>query len=98
MRKMFSKKQIEELAKYICEDLITEQGLKKVQANPTLAGTESALESILIGSTKYKVGRLEDIKDNKLRSEWNVKIDVIYIMVMWGWIWFDYFIISRCFN
>lgn len=33
----------------------------KVTANPTLAGTESALEGLQVGDTKYKVGGGSDI-------------------------------------
>ena len=56
MRKMFSKKQIEEIAK--------QSG--SVVANPTLAGTEDALTGLQVGDTKYAVsgGHCYIIYDN----------------------------------
>ena len=57
MSKFWQKKYI---SKYTGEEIdaaVEKAGdLSKVEANPTLAGTESALEGLQVGETKYKVG------------------------------------------
>lgn len=57
MSKFWQKKYISKYTGAEIDAAVAKAGdLSKVVANPTLAGTESALEGLQVGNTKYKVG------------------------------------------